>query len=118
MEHLTGRPYQLLHEQLNAATKAKDEAYRERNMLVAVLSKVYPAHLLLHPDSDKTWDADWRHIICVHLPTGQATWHVHDSEWHLFIHLTWDRPACLGWDGHSTDEKYARVNRLNKNWRS
>lgn len=116
-EHLTGRPYQLLHEQLAAATRAKNHAYQERNILVSALSKVYPAHLAIHPDSDKTWDDDWRHIVCVHLPTGQATWHVHDSEWHMFIHLTFGDPKCPGYDLHSTEQKYLRVNRLPKTWR-
>lgn len=117
MEHVTGRPYQLLHEQLRAATVARNAAYHERNTLVAALSKVYPSHLSLHPDSDTTWEDDWRHIVCVHLPTGQATWHVHDAEWHLFVHLTYDIPGCPGWDGHTTEEKYLRLNRLLKDWR-
>lgn len=112
------RPYLLVHEQLQAAVKSKDQAYAERDMLVAALSKVYPSHLLRHPDSDTSWEDDWRNIICVHLPTGQATWHVHDTEWHLFMHLTPDGVPCDGWDGHTTPEKYERLSALDKDWRN
>ncbi|MEK9736095.1 MAG: hypothetical protein VW239_02075, partial [Candidatus Nanopelagicales bacterium] len=38
----------------------KDGAYEERNRLVAALSSVYPASLERHPDSDETWEDDWR----------------------------------------------------------
>lgn len=111
------RPYQLLHEQVEVARKAKDSAYHERDILVAALSKTYPSHFLRHPDSDTTWEDDWRNIVCVHLPTGQATWHIHDSEWHMFLHLTPGSVPCEGWDGHTTEEKYRRVNALPKDWR-
>lgn len=99
---------------LDAVAELKNSAYHERNILVAALSKVYPAHTALHPADDKDWEPDWRTIICVHLPTGQATWHVHDSEVNLFDHLPIDNCAvsCPGWDGHTTDEKYQRVRAL------
>ena len=84
----------------------KDAAYQERDMLVAALSKEFDAHLCRHPDEDADWDNDWRWIVCVHLPTGQATWHIHDSELSMFAHL---RRGENHWDGHSTDEKYRRL---------
>lgn len=112
------RPYRALIDKMTDARAQKDAAYHERDMLVAALSKVYPSHLARHPDSDVTWDPEYLTIVCVHLPTGQATWHVHDSEWHLFVHLTYDTPYCPGWDLHSTDEKYGRLNRLSKDWRT
>lgn len=89
---------------VEALETAKDGAYRERDQLVAVLTKVFPAHMALHTDPD--WEDEWRHIICVHLPTGQATWHIHDSEQPLFAHLG---QTADHWDGHTTDEKYARL---------
>lgn len=110
------RPYVQVAEELHAARAQKDGAYRERDMLVAALSKSYPSHLARHPDSDTTWEDAWRHIVCVHLPTGQATWHLHDSEWFLFTHLTYREPACPGWDGHGTTEKYARLSSLPRAW--
>ncbi len=82
---------------------AKDAAYHERDLLVALVSKLFPSHLARH---EGEWEDDWRNIVCVHLPTGQATWHIHDSELSDFAHLG----LCAGhWDGHTTDEKYERV---------
>jgi hypothetical protein len=60
--------------------------YHERNMLVCALSKIYPSLLGRHP-SDQEWDDDWRWIVYVNLPTGQVSWHIHDSELSLFDHL-------------------------------
>jgi hypothetical protein len=82
--------------------------YRERDQLVAALSKQYESHLSRH---EGEWEDDWRWIVCVHLPTGQATWHIHDSELPLFDHLIGTARASH-WDGHSTDEKYERLNAL------
>lgn len=85
----------------------KDVAYAERDRLVAALSKVFPASLERHPEEDRTWDNDWRWIVFIELPTGQATWHIHDSELDWFAHL----PRLTGekWDGHSTEQKYVRL---------
>lgn len=85
---------------------AKDTAYSERDRLVVALSKVFPSHLCRHPDEDADWEDDWRWIVCVHLPTGQATWHIHDSERSWFAHLS---VRDNHWDGHSTEEKYSRL---------
>src|SRR5271166_4980273 len=80
-----------------------DAVYSERDQLVAALSHHYDAHLARHVGE---WEEDWRNIVCVHLPTGQATWHIHDSELPLFWHL---QTEPNHWDGHSTDEKYMRL---------
>lgn len=107
-----------------ASTKAqKDNAYSERDQLVAALSKVFPAHLCRHSDEDTEWENDWRWIVCIHIPeyklvvdTGrweaveaQVTWHIHDDELSLFGHLS-DEPNH--WDGHTTEDKYRRLARL------
>lgn len=43
------------------------------------------------------------------MPTGQASWHFHDSQAYLFDGL----PAYQGaWDGHDTPEKYRRLAQL------
>lgn len=94
---------------ITAISVGKDEAYKERNVLVAALSKQYYSHLCRHPETDTAWENDWRWIVCIHLPTGQATWHIHDTELGLFNHL--DR-GVNHFDGHSTEEKYLRVNKL------
>lgn len=97
---------------------SKNQAYTERNHLVAFLSCLYPSHLSRHDEDDETWDREWLSIVCVHayMPEStdviQMTWHIHDSHLPLFFHLRLD-PTCT-WDGHTTDEKYARLERLSK----
>lgn len=90
---------------------AKDTAYAERNRLVAALSKLFPAWLERHPDSDTAWEDDWRWIVFINLPngpgSGQVSWHIHDSELPQFDHL--DRRSGNSWDGHTTEEKYLRL---------
>jgi hypothetical protein len=84
----------------------KQQAYTERNALVAALSKLLPSRLSRHPDDDTDWDDDWRWIVFVNGPTGQMSWHIHDSERPMFDHLE----ACeTAWDGHTTPEKYERL---------
>lgn len=90
-------------------TNDKDHAYWERNQLVALLSHIFPSHLCLHPQEDKEWESDWRNIVCIHTPAGQACWHIHDSEKPDFEHLP---IAENHWDGHTTEEKYARLRRI------
>lgn len=85
-----------------------DAVYRERDQLVAALSKLYPAHFAI---DEVIEEQEWRYVICIHLPTGQVTWHIHESELSLFRHLE-DEDRPQHWDGHSTEEKYRRLNRL------
>lgn len=84
-------------------TAELNSVYAERDKLVSALSKQFPSHLCTH---EGEWEDDWRNIVCVHLPTGQATWHIHDSELAWFTHLS---KQDNHWDGHTTDEKYERV---------
>lgn len=80
--------------------------YAERNRLVAALSKLYPAHLAKDVDQEP----EWSNVVCVHLPTGQVTWHVPESElprW--FSHLSMEMGH---YDGHTTEEKYERLEGL------
>jgi len=93
-----------------ALEAAKNDAYGERDQLVAALSKMFPASLERHPDEDTEWEDEWRWIVFIELPTGQATWHIHDSELPLFAHLP--RETGRTWDGHTTPEKYDRLARL------
>lgn len=92
----------------------KNGAYAERNQVVALLARMAPwmgwnSGIGYHPESDATWEPDWRTIVFVDLPTGQASWHFHISEQHLLQRGL--LPSYLGeWDGHSTEEKYRRVN--------
>lgn len=92
-----------------ALQKQRNDVYEERDRLVAALSKCFPSWLARHPDTDKAWDDDWRWIVFVQLPTGQATWHIHDRELAWFDHLEVRENS---WDGHTTEEKYRRLERL------
>jgi len=85
----------------------KDGAYGERNRLVAALAKIFPASLERHPDEDESWENDWRWIVFIDLPTGQASWHIHDSELPQFGFLP--REQGRRWDGHTTEQKYERL---------
>lgn len=84
-----------------------DGAYLERNQVVAALAKCFPAGTANTPIDG--WAPEWHGCVYIDLPTGQASWHFHERERHLFAGL----PAYAGaWDGHSTPEKYARLDRL------
>lgn len=90
--------------QITALEQQKDGAYHERDQVVAALSKCFPAWLSRHEGGE--WDDDWRNIVFLGLPTGQASWHIHDSELPLFAHL---QRGAETWDGHTTEEKYRRL---------
>lgn len=93
---------------INKTRKARDQAYKERNTLVLLLSKIFPSWLGRHPEEDKDWEDDWRWIVFIMLPTGQCSWHIHDTEWEDFAcHLVEVKEKR--WDGHSTEEKYRRI---------
>lgn len=100
-------------EELRAALKqeceSKNNAYLERNRLVALLAALYPAVLARHPEVDTDWEPDWCWLVQIELPTGQATWHLHDSHLALFAHVP---HGDNRWDGHTTPEKYERISRL------
>jgi hypothetical protein len=87
----------------------KDAAYLERNKVVAALASVFPSGIAR--TAIEGWSDDWHGCVYIDLPTGQASWHYHDSQAHLFEHL----PVYTGkWDGHDTEEKYRRVLSLRK----
>lgn len=96
----------LLEQEKERLAAEKETAYRERNLLVAFMSKVFPSHLARHDDADETWDDEWRNIVYIQLPTGQVSWHIHDEELPNFAHL---EVRENDWDGHTSEEKYARL---------
>lgn len=97
----------VLQARVKALEEQKDGAYAERNKLVALLSKVLPASIEQHVMREgEPWDDDWRAVVFIGLPTGQATWHIHRQEEWMFQHL---EPSGNIWDGHTTEEKYKRL---------
>lgn len=79
--------------------------YRERNQLVAALSKLFPASLEPHVGAGV---ADW--VVRIDLPTGQAGWHIPTGQLWIFDHLP--RSQGRAWDGHTNEEKYDRLSRI------
>lgn len=82
----------------------KDAAYLERNQVVAALASIFPSGIAR--TDIPGWLPEWHGCVYIDLPTGQASWHYHDSHAHLFAHLP---PYAGKWDGHTTGEKYARL---------
>jgi hypothetical protein len=89
-----------------------DDVYNERNRVVAVFARLALAQgwrAGLSVTAIEGWDPAWHNCVYIETPEGQLSWHFHDREAHLFAGL----PYYAGtWDGHSTDEKYARMERF------
>ena len=94
----------------------KDIAYAERDQLVAALGKLAIAiggkcWLAQHDPADESWEDEWRTIVYVWFPvTGQMSWHIHSDEIRQFNR--WANSEASPWDGHTTEEKYRRLERL------
>jgi hypothetical protein len=94
--------------------------YRERDRLVAALAKIFPSHLRRDPGEE----VGFQTTVCIHLPAGQATWHLADDELVFFDFLTaYDLKnqavydTCQ-YDGHTTQAKYERLSAIQPpvNW--
>lgn len=81
-----------------------DAAYTERNRLVALLASMFPSAVC--KTAIEGWDPAWHNCVFIDFPWGQASWHFHDSDAHLFEHLP---QAEVKWDGHTTEEKYEAI---------
>ena len=85
-----------------------DTLYRERAHLAAYLSAAYLSEWCEDLENGEAWK-----ILYVHLPTGQASWHIASIDWDLFPHVPKSMySAEYMWDGHTTDEKYERIREL------
>lgn len=93
-----------LHAVNEELAKSRDGAYTERNRLVALLSTLFPSGKA--KTAIEGWGESWHGCVYIDFPWGQASWHYHDSEAHLFAHLP---PYQNQWDGHTTDQKYAAI---------
>ena len=84
-----------LFEQIELLKQSKNGAYSERNHLVAALARLYPSYIAR--TNIKGWDNEWHSCVYINLPSGQISYHYHDSDHYLFEHL----PPFIGeWDGH------------------
>lgn len=87
----------------------KDAAYEERNRCVALIARmavVMGRDVRVTRTAIEGWSDDWHGCVYIDLPTGQASWHFHDSQAALFAGLP---TGDATWDGHDTPEKYRRV---------
>ncbi len=85
-------------------TKEKNEAYRQRNYLVAALTRLYPSGT--RSTNIEGWDPGWHGCVYIDLPTGQISYHYHDREAHLFEGLPlYDKP----YDGHDKEMVHTRL---------
>ena len=82
-----------------------DSVYRERSQLVAHLASVFPSTIGYTDPGEPYWA-----VVSVNSPEGQMSWHIAPDDMDLFGHVPRDDTAT--WDGHSTEEKYARLARL------
>ena len=82
----------------------KDEAYRQRNHLVAALARLFPSGI--RATNIEGWEPDWRGCVFIDLPSGQISYHYHDSQAHLFADLP---PYEKPWDGHDKETVHARL---------
>lgn len=80
--------------------------YTERAHLTALLAAHYPSVLVTGADPHAP---DWP-ILYVRLPTGQCSWYVSPSDLPIFAHVQKvTAPDGPVWDGHTNDQKYARI---------
>lgn len=80
-----------------------DNAYHERNRLVALLARMFPSGV--SKTEIEGWDPAWHNCVYIDLPTGQVSYHFHDREAPLFEGL----PPYQGkWDGHTKDIVHER----------
>lgn len=91
-------------DQMGAALNA---AYRERAHLVALLAAVYPSHIGRTDPAAPDWP-----VVTLQTPAGQAAWHISAADEDLFQHVEHDPEHAFEYDGHSTEEKYARIRTL------
>lgn len=90
----------------------KISAYRERNIVVAILSRSFPSYLSEHAEDESGWDQRKGWVVYIELPTGQVSWHVERDELAWFSHLAVaDRSP---WDGHNEELKWTRVSEYMK----
>lgn len=81
------------------------EVYRERARLVAFLTSIYSCYIGYTDPDEPEWA-----VVMVYTPAGQMSWHIAAEDMDLF-----DGRACDGvgdWDGHTTEEKYQRLEQL------
>jgi hypothetical protein len=85
-----------------------DDVYAERDRLILFLTRIFPSYLALDPNPEEGWS----YLVFLETPKGQLSWHVPDREaLTIFSHLPIEDNR---YDGHSTIEKYLRLDALRR----
>lgn len=86
-----------------------DFVFMQRDELLSLLSKLYPAHLMDRSPDDKS-PAGWPKLLCIHSPKGPLLYHLDPKNLDMFGHLS---TVSYHWDGKPWQERSARI----KAWR-
>ena len=90
----------------------KDEAYRQRNHLVAALAHIFPSGI--RRTNIDGWSSEWHGCVYIDLPIdppNQISYHYHDSQAFLFDDLPeYTKP----YDGHDKEEVHRRLQELGR----
>ncbi|MEW1547514.1 WDGH domain-containing protein [Streptomyces tsukubensis] len=89
------------------AERERDNAYRERARLVAHLAALHPSHVGYGDPDAPIWA-----VVTIETPAGQMSWHIAPRDVPLFAHVRPTSDSDRPWDGHSTEEKYLRLEAL------
>jgi hypothetical protein len=101
--------YEKAEDECDVLRERKDGAYLERNQCVALIARMalrMGRTVVVTRTAIEGWSEDWHGCVYIELPTGQVSWHFHDSQAELFSDLP---RGDMTWDGHDTPEKYRRV---------
>lgn len=112
---------QELQAEVDRLRERKDEAFSERNRVVAAFAAACIAlgyAAVVTETHIPGWSLDWNGCVYIQGPTGQVSWHFHDSQRDFFKDLP--HVAAHEWDGHTTEMKYERLSHATpgmfRNW--
>jgi hypothetical protein len=108
-QELARRFLQLPRPRNQKSAHARERRWQaERDLLVAVMSRIWPSHLA-QPEGHRM-DSLMSEIICIHSPVGQLAWGMPPDHAPWFAHLKHDR-TCR-WDRHNMGDRMARLRKL------
>ncbi|MFF9279551.1 hypothetical protein [Streptomyces griseosporeus] len=100
------------------AEAERDGAYRERTRLLVLIAQGLAEQAVVAPAADVD-EPGWQ-ILYLTLHGRQCSWHISPRDADLVAaleHVAADDPRAQ-WDGHTTDEKYAWIDRLARSLRN
>ncbi len=96
---------------------ARERAFRERDALVVVLSKLWPSHLMRPAAMDPAFGPDFQWMVCIHapVPVGTLAWRLNDTSLPHYGHLEPKREIHMG-AGVTGKANYAKLALLERQW--